>query len=523
MKKNNSLQIIIFSCIIIIGVESCKKDKILLPTLTTTSVSNITETTAQSGGNVTNDGNDIVGSRGIVWSKSQQPTLEASNGYGIGGTGLGIFTIEMTGLEGNTTYYVRAFASNKAGTVYGNQQEFKSLLIEKASLLTEAAKDITTTSAIVGGNIQTDGGSVVSERGIYWSTSQNPEISGTKVQVGNGTGAFSFLLTNLSISTIYYVKAYAINGKGEALGSQTTFTTLSLFPSITTKGPSVIASFFSIIGGDVTSDGGSLINERGIFWGTNQAPELTGIKVISGNGIGIFSVQLTSLSANTTYYIKAYAKNMRGTSYGDQVTFTTNSTVADNENNLYGIVKIGSNWWLTENLKTKHYNNGEEILTTVPAVKDISNETTPKYQWAYDSTEANVAIFGRLYTAYVIVDSRGICPTGWHVATDSEWTSLTALLGGESIAGGKLKKVGIEFWDSPNTGASNDVGFSALPSGLRSHHGYFANKGVAAHWFTSTEYTTFFMWGRETYKNNLNISRSNPNSNNGHSIRCVKN
>lgn len=522
MKKIYSFRISIICCFFLAYLSGCKED-IQLPTLTTTSISNITETSAQSGGNVTNDGNDFVSSKGVVWSKTQQPTLELSDGFSLGGNDLGLFTVELSGLEGNSNYFVRAFASNKAGTTYGNQQQFKTLLIEKATIITEDAKDISTSSAIIGGNITNDGGSVVIERGIYWSTSQNPETTGTKVKVASESGTFSIQITNLSISTTYYVKAYAINVKGESIGAQKSFTTLSLYPAINTKLPSVIASFFSIVGGEITSDGGSSVTERGIYWSTNQAPELTGIKIISGSGSGLFYVQLQKLSANTTYYIKAYAKNSRGTGYGDQVSFTTNSTVSDVENNAYGFVKIGVNWWLTENLKTKHFNNGEEILTTIPAVRDITSETAPKYQWAYDSTETNAAIFGRLYTAYVVKDSRGICPDGWHVATDIEWTSLITLLGGEGIAGGKLKSVGTEFWDSPNTGSSNEFGFSALPAGLRTHHGSFSNKGLSTHWFTSTESSSLFEWSRETYKNNLNITRSNTNSNYGLSVRCVKN
>ena len=505
--------------LLIFLIHSCKKDNPNPPILTTTAVSNITEISAQSGGNVTNDGKAEVITRGVVWGKDQDPTIETNNGLSNNGVGLGLFQADLTGLNGNTTYYVRAFASNKVGTAYGNQQVFKTMLVEKPLVLTSSTTDLTTTSAIIGGNITSDGGSSVTDRGIYWSVSQSPETTGIKVQLGSGIGTFSYQLTNLSVNTTYYVKAYANNLKGEALGDQVSFTTLPLFPSVTTINPTVIASFFSIVGGEATSDGGAVISERGIYWGTFQSPELTGTKVVSGSGLGLFSVQLTNLSASTTYYIKAYAKNARGVGYGDQLTLLTNSTIKDIDNNAYGIVQIGNQWWFTENLKTTKYSNGESIGTTTPANKDITNETNPKYQWAYDSTESIASIYGRLYTGYVLIDSRGICPTDWHVPSNDDWSALMTYLGGESVAGGKLKETGTTHWFSPNTGATNKFGFTALPGGYRDYVGRYNNLGNDAGWYTSTtsSYNCYNIgWNSEA----LIISGTTRNY--GFSVRCVR-
>jgi hypothetical protein len=234
--------------------DSCKKDNPNPPILITTAVSNITEISAQSGGNVTDDGKAEVTTRGLVWGENQNPTIETNNGLSNNGVGLGLFQADLTGLDGNTLYYVRAFASNKAGTAYGNEQIFKTMLVEKPTVLTVSATDLTTTSAIIGGNITSDGGNPVTDRGIFWSLSQSPETTGTKVPVGDGSGAFSYQLTNLSVNTTYYLKAYAKNLKGEALGDQVSFTTLPLFPSVTTNSPIIIASFFSIVEGEATSD-----------------------------------------------------------------------------------------------------------------------------------------------------------------------------------------------------------------------------------------------------------------------------
>jgi uncharacterized protein (TIGR02145 family) len=120
------------------------------------------------------------------------------------------------------------------------------------------------------------------------------------------------------------------------------------------------------------------------------------------------------------------------------MSFTTQ--IADGDGNIYTTVTIGSQTWIRENLKTTKYPNGDLIGTTTPATLDISSETSPKYQWAYEGDDINVLIYGRLYTWYAATDSRKICPVGWHIPNDTEWTILITYLCGGGIAGGKLKK-----------------------------------------------------------------------------------
>ena len=139
------------------------------------------------------------------------------------------------------------------------------------------------------------------------------------------------------------------------------------------------------------------------------------------------------------------------------------SAVTDVDGNIYGKVIIGTQIWLTENLKTTKYRNGDLIGTTTPAELNIYDEVTPKYQWAYNGNEDKVATYGRLYTWYVITDTRNICPTGWHVPSDAEWLTLENYLGGYAIAGGKLKEIGTTHWVTPNYMATNETGFTALP------------------------------------------------------------
>jgi len=195
------------------------------------------------------------------------------------------------------------------------------------------------------------------------------------------------------------------------------------------------------------------------------------------------------------------------------------TTVTDIDGNVYNTVTIGTQVWMKENLKVTKYRNGTAIGTTTG---DISGETSPKYQWAYDGNESNVSTYGRLYTWYAATDSRGLCPTGWHVPTDSEWTTLTDYLGGGSVAGGKMKEAGTTHWSSPNTSADNSSGFTALPGGSRNYGGTFYSIGFGGSWWSATEYDTANAWDRFLYYYGSYANRNYFGKNYGFSVRCVR-
>jgi uncharacterized protein (TIGR02145 family) len=176
------------------------------------------------------------------------------------------------------------------------------------------------------------------------------------------------------------------------------------------------------------------------------------------------------------------------------------TTVTDIDGNVYRTVTIGNQVWMAEDLKTTRYRNGDLIGTTRPATLDISGESTPKYQWAYAGDESNVATYGRLYTWYAATDSRKVCPAGWHVPSDAEWNTLIDCLGGEEAAQGKLKEADTVHWHSPNTDATNESGFTALPSGNRFNKEFFMSLGDFTHWWTATEYDANYAWRRTMWK-----------------------
>jgi len=194
------------------------------PTVTTQAVSAVAETTATGNGNVTADGGETITERGVCWDTSTGPTTSDSKATAAGTTGA--FTASITGLTGSTTYYVRAYAVNSEGTSYGSEVQFNSAAGDVApTATTQAVTSITGTTAVGNGNITSDGGATISERGIVWDTATGPTTSDSKVVVAGTTGAFTGSITGLTASTLYYVRAYATNAEGTSYGAEVTFTT----------------------------------------------------------------------------------------------------------------------------------------------------------------------------------------------------------------------------------------------------------------------------------------------------------
>lgn len=293
----------------------------VIPIVTTSSASNITYASAAVGGNVTSDGGASVTERGVVYSISQNPTT--SNSKVTSGNGIGSFTCDLTNLQENTKYYVRAYAINKKGVAYGEQKSFTTKSYTLPTVTTSSATNITYTSATISGNVTSDGGTAITERGVVYGTNQNPTTANTKVTSGSGTGSFSCSLSNLQDGTTYYVRAYAVNKKGTSYGEQKSFTTKAYaLPTVTTSAATNITYTSATVGGNVTSDGGATVTERGVVYSTSQNPTTSNSKVTNGSGTGSFTCSLSDLQDGTTYYVRAYAINKKGIAYGEQVSFT---------------------------------------------------------------------------------------------------------------------------------------------------------------------------------------------------------
>jgi hypothetical protein len=301
-------------------VYSCKKDKPVPPSITTTSITAISYTTAVSGGIVIDEGTSPLLSMGICWSTSPGATIEDSKTTQNGA--MGSFVSNSEQLSQNTKYYVKAYATSSAGTGYGNEVSFTTTAVTAPLVSTAQVTTITVSTAVSGGEITSDNGGSVLERGVCWSKTNNPTISGSKTTDGSGIGTFVSNITGLEEGTIYYIRSYATNMAGTAYGESITVTTLSR-PTLTTNVISGITIFSALSGGNVTSEGSSVVTDRGICWSTLSNPTVTDSKASNGNGLGSFSSNIKSLIGNTTYHIRAYATNSAGTAYGQDLEFTT--------------------------------------------------------------------------------------------------------------------------------------------------------------------------------------------------------
>ena len=302
---------------------------------------------------------------------------------------------------------------------------------------------------------------------------------------------------------------------------------IKVAPTVTLAPLTNITSTSATTGGDVTSDGGTTVTARGVCWGTNQNPAINGNKTNDGAGIGAFSSQVTGLSPVTLHYLRAYATNSLGTSYGSQTNFTTAEgaqpgPLTDADGNVYHTITIGTQVWSVENLKTTKYRNGDAIAN-VTEYASWAALTTGAYCWYNNDATTYKTTYGALYNWYAVADSRNIAPKGWHVASDADWTILTNLWGGESIAGGKLKETGTAHWITPNIDATNETGFTALPGGFCMWPNGTGGMGVHGRWWSSTASSVALGWSRDIGNDGAYVHRDPYGAkHDGYSVRCVK-
>ena len=502
------------------------------PVVTTQPITNISQNSATSGGNVTNDGGADVTERGVCWSTSQNPTL--SDDFTVDGSGTGTFTSYLTGLSANTTYYVRAYATNSVGTSYGNEISFTTLTFP--TVTTNPVTDIAENSATSGGNVTNDGGADVTERGVCWSTSQNPTLANDFTVDGSGTGTYASYLTGLSSNTTYYVRAYATNSVGTSYGNELSFTTHT-FPTVTTNPVTDIAENSATSGGNVTNDGGANVTERGVCWSTSQNPTLANDFTVDGSGTGTYTSYLTGLSSNVTYYVRAYATNSVGTSYGNALSFVTLvpfpcGTQISYGGQLYNTVQIGNQCWFAENL-----NIGTRIDETI---FQSDNGIIEKY--CYNDIEDSCDVYGGLYEwdemmQYTTTEgAQGICPNGWHIATDDDWKILEGTVdtqypvgdpewdnyGWRGFDAGKNLK-STSGWGYGGNG-TNSSGFSALPGGSQNYTTGYNSLGDSGHWWTSSEMYPSSAYGITRFLADVfdKIANQNDNKWYSRSVRCIK-
>jgi len=295
-------------------------------------------------------------------------------------------------------------------------------------------------------------------------------------------------------------------------------------PTITTTSVTAITSFTATSGGNITSDGGASVTVRGVCWSTSINPTIAlSTKTADGIGTGVFASSITGLISSTTYHVRAYATNSVGTAYGGDSSFITPAIPS---------VTICNQIWTSKNLDVSTYRNGD----TIPQVTDSTQwENLTTGAWCYYNNDAsNRPFYGKLYNWYAVNDLRGLAPAGYHVPSDAEWNKLAKCIDPsadttcqnciQSATAGGAMKVFCCIWQSPNTGATNSSGFSALPGGHRSYNNSTNFYGVdfMGYWWSSTQQNTPNAWYRGLSSGYSGIARFSDHKTLGQSVRCLK-
>ncbi|HBB92094.1 MAG TPA: hypothetical protein DC042_10340 [Bacteroidales bacterium] len=291
-----------------------------VPSVVTDTVTNINTTSGIAKGEIMYNGGAPVLTKGVCWSLGPEPDISGNKVTSTFNSDK--FSVSITGLLPNTTYHYRAYATNLEGTGYGADKVFKTR-VSLPAVTTTAATSITYKRAVVGGNVTSTGNGTIIKRGICWSRETNPTLQDSIFLIGQGGGIYNGVLTGLTHNVKYYAKAFCINEVDTAYGSQINFTTPSAPPIVKTVSFYDLTSYNCRADGQIVETGGSPITKKGICWGPNPYPDISGEHTEDGSGPDDFTGLLTDLAANRKYYFRAYATTSAGTSYGNANFFKT--------------------------------------------------------------------------------------------------------------------------------------------------------------------------------------------------------
>ncbi len=506
------------------------------PVVSTDEVSAISYTSATCGGAVTFSGGAAVSARGLCYGLTEHPTI--NDNVVSCGSGVGSFTGNLTNLTANTVYHVRAFATNSMGTNYGEERVFSTLSYLPPTVEVLEPTNITYTSFTCGGNVTDAGSYPVTARGVCYANRPGPTINDNFISLGTGTGTFDTIITGLTPNTTYYVRAYANNQVGMAYSDEITVTTwANTTPTVTGS----VSSFGYCIG-NITSNGGLEITDRGFCYSTYPNPTILENSVSAGVGDGQFSVTLPNLVNGATYYVRAYATNALGINYGNEISFVfvvcgNSDTVTDYDGNNYSTVPIGAQCWMKENLRSTHYTDGSSILYS-----NYSSSSIPLEQRGY-CYSWNAVMHGASPSDANPSGVQGICPTGWHLPSDAEWAELEDYVASQDTfkcdnnpAYIAKALASTTDWCSSggtcavgtNQSSNNSTGFGALPAGYYHNNAGFSGSsgfsfsGSDAFFWSSTQLSSRYAWIRHLTCASAIVNRYSYEKAHGFSVRCLR-
>ena len=440
----------------------------------TTAVSDVTATTATCGGYVADDGGATVTARGVCWSTSQNPTV--SDSHTTDGNGTGSFTSNITGLNPLTTYYVRAYATNSAGTTYGNQVSFttiEALPVVTTSAVSNITVDGSYINATCGGNVTDEGAYAVTARGVCWSTSQNPTVSDSHTTDGSGLGSFTSNITGLTSGETYYVRAYATNSAGMAYGNQVSLTLPMVDAKSCPSAPTVT-------------------DHEGNVYATVQIGEQCWMRE---------NLRTTTSPKTGTYIVNTANKT------GGQISSSLGSKVA--------------HWYMNDS--TTYAPKGYGLFYNWCAAMDTANSEN----YIEVPTPSNVNGNNDWFTFTVTGNHRGICPAGWHLPSLQEWNTIINNYSAGKLAGGNDWKSSTATTAPGNYSYEdrNTTGFTAYPAGYFNNSN-FQNNNETYFWSTweiADEYhNKISARTMELYYSTNDPSLATHEKNKGMSVRCIK-
>jgi hypothetical protein len=448
-----------------------------MPTISTNQVVYIDSLSAFCGGNITADGGLAVTARGVCWAIGTTPTINHSRT--IDGAGAGSFNSRLSNLLPNTSYFVRAYASNDAGTSYGVTFSFTTKNLP--TVVTDSVFDIGAQMAKAQGSTLFDGGSSISQRGYCWSNTPAPTLNDFVMTVDASKFTSSSVI-HLMSDTTYYLRAYAINGIGVSYGNTITFKTMEVAVDLVTDTIRGITSNSAIFGGAIINTKGNQIIERGIVYSTSPNPTLDSNKIIIGKGSGTFDT-ITSLgwryahllNTNTTYYVRSYAVTEYDTSaYGNEISFTTLSVGQDGPGGGIVFFDKGDTIGGWQYLETDKWDLGS------PIAFGCRGRSFPGTQFNFGSGKSNTALI---------------------IAGCNE-TNFAAKVCVNSTRGGKTD------WFLPST---DELNLMYRNLHLNNHGNFLLGDGGRNIYWSSTDYTDLEAWA---YNFNMGRHVPSPKTNN---------
>ncbi len=499
---------------------SCKLEEPKTPPNVVTMVaSDVTLKNATLNGEVTEEGFSATTDRGFVFSeKNTSPSVSDSKAQS--GYGKGVYSVVLDKLTVNSKYYFKAYATNTKGTSYGVVQSFTTADYNLVNISTDVPKSIGYTSVNLWGVVLGNGGGNVSERGFVVGENPSPTTLDFKFSVSSGgLGEYTLFISTLKVGTKYYVRAYAINEKGISYGNTQSFTTLDfVLPTSSTNIPQNIGYSTVEILGSVTDEGGGSVSESGFVYGLNPKPTINENKISIAKGKGDLRYWVTKLLDNTKYFVRTYAINEKGVSYGNEQSFTTLkvNTVTSKTGRIWMDRNLGATQVATSltdeasfgdlyqwgrltdghQLRTSSSTNTTSSLNIPGNPKFIINNAYP-WDWKIPQN----ANFWQGVNGI-----NNVCPTGFRIPTSEEWITE------------------IKSWNSSNANGGYESSLKLPMGGNRGYSGIFGNIGNTGLYWTSTIqkvdggdfYSQMF---RLTVKDTggYNYHRAGANS-----VRCIK-